>query len=152
MIFLLTRNCRNSVQRQTKINSVSSTMHIGRTLTSTTVVIILYHRPELRYVINTSISTSRWCGLNDTWKITLQLRFRNNVELAQVLAETFKISVNIKYCSTVGELISEFPLPKLGGTCIIIDNICRFSLAITHFEVTDRCLTKNIEGSSFHDS
>jgi hypothetical protein len=34
-----------------------------------------------------------------------------------------KISVNTKYCNSVGELISEFFLPNLGGTCRVINNI-----------------------------
>jgi hypothetical protein len=49
----------------------------------------------------------------------------------------------------VGELISEFPLPKLGGTCRIINNICRLLRAVTHthtFELTYGFLTKALRG------
>jgi hypothetical protein len=35
---------------------------------------------------------------------------------ARVLAEILKINVNTKYCSSVGEMIREFPAPKLGDT------------------------------------
>jgi hypothetical protein len=57
-------------------------------------------------------------------KNTLQLKFQNNVELAPVLAETLKISVNTKYFNAVGELIREFAFTKPSGTCGIINNIC----------------------------
>jgi hypothetical protein len=57
---------------------------------------------------------------------------------------TLKISVNTKYCNSVGEFISDFPLPKLGGTCKLI-NICRLLWAVRRFfEVTDRSLTKTL--------
>jgi hypothetical protein len=54
---------------------------------------------------------------------TLQPKFRSNVQLARVLAETLKISANTKQCSSVGELIS---------TPRIINNICRLQRAVTH--------------------
>jgi len=46
---------------------------------------------------------------------TLNLKFRNIVELACVVAGTFKISVNTTYWNFVGKLISEFSLPHLLG-------------------------------------
>jgi hypothetical protein len=39
------------------------------------------------------------------------------VELTRVLEESFKVSVNTKYFNSVGELISAFPVPTLGGIC-----------------------------------
>jgi hypothetical protein len=75
-------------------------------------------------------------------KITLQLKFQNNVVLARVLAESLKIRVNTKYCSSPVELISEFPLPEICGT-YRINNICSLLRATTHsFDVTDCYLTK----------
>jgi hypothetical protein len=63
--------------------------------------------------------------------------------------ETLKISVSTKYFNSVEEFISEFPAPKLGGTCRIIDNICQLLRAVTHsFEVNDRYLTKTLMGFS----
>jgi len=38
--------------------------------------------------------------------------------------ETLKIDITTDYCSSAGELISEFLLSKLGGTCRVV-NICR---------------------------
>jgi hypothetical protein len=73
--FCLTRNRRNSIQRQTQVNSVASTIHIGRILMSTTVIMTLYHRHALKCVINTT-TTSRWCGLTDTWKIHYNSNFK----------------------------------------------------------------------------
>jgi hypothetical protein len=46
-------------------------------------------------------------------KNTLQLKFSNSVEFACVLVGTLKTGVNTKYYSSVVELISKFPLPKL---------------------------------------
>jgi hypothetical protein len=80
---------------------------------------------------------------------TLQIKFQNNVELACILAETFNFSVNTKYCNSVAGLICKFLLPKLGGTCGMINNICRLLSAVTHsFEVTDCCPTKTLRGLS----
>jgi hypothetical protein len=45
-------------------------------------------------------------------KNALQLKYCNNVKLARVLAETLKISVNIEYCNSVGELIKRIPFPQ----------------------------------------
>jgi hypothetical protein len=126
--FHLTRSCHSSIQKQTKVNSLTSTMHIGRTLTFTTLGMKLY-------------ILLMWG--DQYFKNTLQLKFRNNVKLTHVLAETLKISVNNKHCSSVGGLISKFPIPKLGDTCRIINNICWLLQAVSHsFEVNDHYLTK----------
>jgi len=57
-------------------------------------------------------------------KNKLRLLFRNSLEVALVLTESLKISVISKYCTSVGELMSEFSLPKLGGICGIISSNC----------------------------
>jgi len=55
---------------QIKVNSFVSTLHIGKTLTSTTIGILLMWADQ--YLKN-----------------TLQLKFQNNVKLTHFLAETF---------------------------------------------------------------
>jgi hypothetical protein len=73
----------------------------------------------------------------------LRLKCLNSVEIARVLAETLKINVKAKYLNSLGELINEFSLHKVGGICGIINNICRFLQAVTrYFDVTDRWFTK----------
>jgi hypothetical protein len=56
-------------------------------------------------------------------KNTLQLKFWNNFKLTNIPEEILKISVKAKYCNAVDELVSEFLLPKLGGTYRIINNV-----------------------------
>jgi hypothetical protein len=69
MIFLSDKELSQFyIQKQTKVNSVASTMHIGKTLISATVSMKLYYRHTLNSVINTTY-TSCWCGLTDTWNI-----------------------------------------------------------------------------------
>jgi hypothetical protein len=73
----LTMNCPNSTQKQTEVNSIPSTMHIGSTLTCTAVGMKLYQMHILSSVINTTW-TSRWCGLTDTWQINYNSNFRQS--------------------------------------------------------------------------
>jgi hypothetical protein len=68
-------------------------------------------------------------------KSTLHLEFRNNVDLARVVANILKINVKIKGCNSVVELISKFP--ELGGTCRIINNFRVLLRAVKFFEVTE---------------
>jgi len=63
---------------------------------------------------------------------TIQLKFGNSVELTHVMMETLKIRVNTKFYTYVGELISKSPVPNLGGTCRILNKICRFLRAVKH--------------------
>jgi hypothetical protein len=81
-------------------------------------------------------------------KNTLQLKFWNNVKLTHVLTEILKSSVDTKYCNSVGELISKFPLQKLGGTRRI-SNFYQLWGATYSFEVTDCYVTKML-GSLGH--
>jgi len=50
----LKRKCCNSIQKQTKVNSFASAMHIGETLTSATVGMKLYHSRTIISVISTT--------------------------------------------------------------------------------------------------
>jgi hypothetical protein len=50
-------------------------------------------------------------------KIILQLKFRKNIDLERVVAETLKTAVNTGPWNSVEEIINEFPLQRLGGTC-----------------------------------
>jgi hypothetical protein len=69
------------------------TVHTGKTLTSTTVSMKLYQRHTLSSVINAANILLMWAG--QYLKNTLQLKFRNNDELARVLEETLEISVTL---------------------------------------------------------
>lgn len=51
-------------------------------------------------------SITRWCAQNDTFEIWIK------VELALVLAENLKISVNTKHRNSVEQSIRELPLLK----------------------------------------
>jgi len=59
------------------------------------------------------------------WYLLVSLYFQMYFPCVKVAVfwQKLKISVNTKYCNCVGELISEFSLPKLGGTYRIINNI-----------------------------
>jgi hypothetical protein len=72
-----------------------------------------WHLPQLINKRNINISLI-WTGRY--YKNTRQPKFRKNIELCGVLADSTMISVNIKHCSSVGELLSEFP--KLHGRTI----------------------------------
>jgi hypothetical protein len=139
-------NCHNSIQNQTKANTLALTINIGKTMTPTTVGLKVYHRHIYtqfcnKHNINISLMlTDRYL------KTTLQLKFRNNFELASVLTEILNISVKTEYWNSVGELMSEFSLPKRGSICRINNTICRFLRAVTRsFEVTDRYLTTTMQ-------
>jgi hypothetical protein len=93
-------------------------MHIGKTLTSTTIGMKLYHS---MLSILQQTQHKHMVGVGWYSKNTLQLKFRNSVELARVVGETLKIIVNTKDRSPVGESIKEFPKPD--GTYRIIKNI-----------------------------
>jgi hypothetical protein len=50
-----------------------------------------------------------------------------------------------QHCSSIGEFIRQFHLPKLGGTYTTVHNTCHILLAVTHsFEVTDRHLSETL--------
>jgi len=72
---------------------------------------------------------------------TLQLKFQNNGELTRVVAETFKICVNTKHSNSDAELISEFPLSKLGNACRIINIYRLLRIVIHYFEVINGYLS-----------
>jgi hypothetical protein len=63
-----------SIQKQTKINSIASTMYYGKTLKFTTIGLKYHHMHTFNFVINT-IKTCRSCGLIDTWKIHYNSNF-----------------------------------------------------------------------------
>jgi hypothetical protein len=50
-------------------------------------------------------------------KNILQLKFRKNIDLELVLAETLKTAVSTEPWNSVAEFINKFPLQRLGGTC-----------------------------------
>jgi hypothetical protein len=132
----------------TKVNSVTSTVHIEKSFD------IFYGQHETLPQAYAQFCNKHNINILLVWanqylKGTLWLKFQNNVELARVLVGTLKIRFSSKYYSSVGQLISEFPLPKLSGTCRIINNICRLLRAVRHFfEVTDCYLTKTLRGHS----
>lgn len=89
--------------------------------------------------INISLMWADWY-----FKHTLQLKFQNNIKSKCIQAETLKIVVNTKYCNSVGELIREFLLCKVGGTCTV-NNICWLLGGITYsFEVSDSYVTETL--------
>jgi hypothetical protein len=84
----LTSNCCNPNQNQTTVNSIASIIHIGKTLTSTTVGKMFYHRQaQFCNEHNINIPFMR-AGRYLTNTCTLQLKLRDSVELACVLEET----------------------------------------------------------------
>jgi len=53
--------------------------------------------------------------------------FAKHVELfPRVLAKTMKVGVNLRYCNSVLQLVSVLPVPELGGTYRIINNVFNF--------------------------
>jgi plasmid maintenance system killer protein len=101
---------------------VAPTVDIGEILTSAVVVMKPFpqaHTPQFCNKYNKNMS---FMWADRYMKNTMQLKFRNSVSLARVLAEIFSIRVNTNYC--VIELINEYPFPKLGGTCRIFKSVC----------------------------
>jgi hypothetical protein len=110
------RKFRNSILRRTKVNSIVTTTHKHTH----------YSRHETLPQPYTQFCNKHNTNASLNWahrylKNTSQLIFRSK---CRALTETLKISITTKYCNSVGELISEFHLPKNGGTYAIINNIC----------------------------
>jgi hypothetical protein len=115
-------------------------MHTGRTLT------IYYSWHETSPQTNTQFCNRHNINISLMWvdqylKNTLQLKFWNNVKLAQVLGETSKISVNTKYLISVGKL-TKSSTPHTRWHMQNNYNICWMLQTVTHSsEVTDSYLT-----------
>jgi len=104
-------NCRNCIQKQTKTHSRQNCAH-WETLTSTTVGMNLYHKHTLKSVINTT-------------KRVADVRCKSDfhtVSSARMWREIWRLMALLNSAVFLGELLSEFTLPKLGGTCRMINN------------------------------
>lgn len=91
--------------KQSKFNCKSTT-HIVKTFN------IYCSRHETLLQTHTQFCNKHNTNTSLKWadrysKSTIQLKFRNSVEVARVVVETLNSSVSTEYC--------EFPLPKLGS-------------------------------------
>jgi len=137
--FCLTLNCCNYIQRQTKVNLILFVNNAHWKIFHS-----YYSQHEFLPQAYTQFCNKQDINISLMWAVQysknmVQFRFWNNIKLAHILMESLTISVNTKHYNSVGELITKFPFPKLGGTYRIINIICRLLQAVTHsFEVSDR--------------